>query len=85
MNDGLAALIDELDDGTDRAGPRIADEIITRRPDIARELLRPVVLSAVIAHRRRQRRIIRDPAGTPGTLAGVARERAELLRGWSRL
>jgi hypothetical protein len=84
MNDALTALIDELDDGTDRAGPRIADEIITRRPDIARELLRPVVLSAVIAHRRRQRRI-RDPAVTPGTLAGIARERAELLRGWSGL
>jgi hypothetical protein len=82
MNDALAALIDELDDGTDRAGPRIADEIITRRPDIAPELLRPVVLSAVIAHRRRQRRIIREPAGT---VVDVAAERAELLRGWSGL
>lgn len=82
MNDAVAALIDELDDGTDRAGPRIADEIITRRPDIARELLRPVVLSAVIAHRRRQRRIIRDPAGT---VVDVAAERAGLLRGWSGL
>jgi hypothetical protein len=85
MANDLAAIIEELDDGTDHAARGIADEIITRHPDLARELLYPVIRSEIIKDRRRKARIISDPAITPGAVADTMQERRELLRGWSGL